>query len=337
MGDVEALRDVLAIPEDDGLLFACVLDGEGSATLGGWNELAGWRENGVHHWVHLDRNSETAQRWIREESGLTEITAEAMLSDEDRPRTFFGKRGTIVIARGANTNPGAEPEDLVAMRMWCDGVRLITVREQRLLTPRDVLAELLHDGVGPKTASNLFERLLTRLTQRMATVVERYETALDDIEAQLNEIEPGDARAQVQDARADVVVLRRYMAPQKEALSLLHSEPPDWLEEISRLLLRETINRLLDLVEDLEAARERAIVIDDAIAARQAERMNKNMYVLSIVAAIFLPLGFITGLFGINVGGMPGVENPYGFWLTCAAVVALLGVELVLFRMLKWI
>jgi len=65
--------------------------------------------------------------------------------------------------------------------------------------------------------------------------------------------------------------------------------------------------------------------------------MNRTMYVLSIVATIFLPLGFITGLLGINVGGIPGVEDPYAFWSVCAMLVVLVVVEIVLFKKKKWL
>ena len=65
--------------------------------------------------------------------------------------------------------------------------------------------------------------------------------------------------------------------------------------------------------------------------------MNQTMYMLSIVAAIFLPLGFLTGLLGINVGGMPGVDSSNAFWITCSALVVLMGFQFFIFRKLKWL
>ena len=90
-------------------------------------------------------------------------------------------------------------------------------------------------------------------------------------------------------------------------------------------------------VEALDAGRERLTALQDHIEAAQASALGRNSYVLSVVAAIFLPLGFLTGLFGINVGGMPLVENPWGFWSVSLAS-ALIGVGLfVLFRRMKWL
>ena len=52
------------------------------------------------------------------------------------------------------------------------------------------------------------------------------------------------------------------------------------------------------------------------------------MYVLSVIAAVFLPLGFLTGLLGINVGGMPGADNAAAFWLVCLIASLLAAVSL---------
>ena len=68
-----------------------------------------------------------------------------------------------------------------------------------------------------------------------------------------------------------------------------------------------------------------------------AERMNRNMYVLTIVAAIFLPLGLLTGLLGINVGGIPGSDNPLAFLIVCALIVGVGVLEYALLRLLRWI
>jgi zinc transporter len=77
--------------------------------------------------------------------------------------------------------------------------------------------------------------------------------------------------------------------------------------------LREEADRVVRYVEDLDSARERAAVTQEELVNRVSEQINSRTYVLSVAAAIFLPLGFLTGLFGINVGGIALAENPSGF------------------------
>ncbi len=86
------------------------------------------------------------------------------------------------------------------------------------------------------------------------------------------------------------------------------------------------------LGEELDAIRDRAQVVHDQIMDNRAEIMNRQMLVLSVVAAVFLPLGLITGLLGINVGGIPLASDPSGFWVVCGLLVAVCGFQLWLFR-----
>jgi zinc transporter len=67
-----------------------------------------------------------------------------------------------------------------------------------------------------------------------------------------------------------------------------------------------------------------------------SEQMNSRMYVLSVVAAIFLPLGFLTGLLGINVGGIPGAEYPLAFGIFIGMLVLVVILQLLIFRWRRW-
>ncbi|MEO0620574.1 MAG: CorA family divalent cation transporter, partial [Pseudomonadota bacterium] len=100
--------------------------------------------------------------------------------------------------------------------------------------------------------------------------------------------------------------------------------------------LRFAADRMARYVEDLDALRERAQVIAEELANTLSQRLDRNLYVLSIVSAIFLPLGFLTGLLGINVGGVPGVESGAAFWVVTAGLAALGVGALALFRWLRW-
>ncbi len=125
------------------------------------------------------------------------------------------------------------------------------------------------------------------------------------------------------------------MFPQRDALIILQDEELPWLGEDDRSRIREAADRVTRLAEELDAIRDRAEVIHDQIMDERAELMNRRMLVLSVVAAIFLPLSLISGVFGMNVGGMPGLENPAAFWIVCGAMVVLAGVFYLLFKWLR--
>ena len=101
--------------------------------------------------------------------------------------------------------------------------------------------------------------------------------------------------------------------------------------------IREIVSHLQRFLANLDSYRERAMVIREEINNQVAERMNKAMYMLSVVTGVFLPLGFLTGLLGINVGGMPGVENRWAFWIVCTLLAMVSATSYTIFRRKKWI
>ena len=100
---------------------------------------------------------------------------------------------------------------------------------------------------------------------------------------------------------------------------------------------QESLDRIVRYTEDLDAIRERAQIVKDELANALTDKMNKNTYVLSVVAAIFLPLGFLTGLLGINVGGMPGADNELAFWFVSCLCIVFSALQIALFKFLKWL
>ena len=323
--------------EEDGLILACRLDGDGSATLLDWKAVENWTEEDGPVWIHFDRSSARARQWLTKQSGLTEPTSGALLADETRPRIFRGAYGYAAILRGVNFNPGAEPEEMVSLRMWSDGKRVITLRQRRLMTPRVVLQSLIETGNGPRSVSELFERLIYVLNDRIAPVISAFDEKLDDLEVNLDPDNANEQRRELSDIRQEAVLMRRYLLPQREALNNLNLDPPEWMDDAARPHLRETADRLTRYVEELDAARERSMIVKDDIANQLAESANRTLYVLAIISGIFLPLAFLTGLLGINIGGMPGVDNSFAFWIFCGMIVALLVFELILFKRLKWL
>lgn len=324
-------------PEDDGLVFAVMLGGDGSGALANWPAVEGWTSGDGPIWVHLDRASRRSQAWLRNRSGLSRATVEALLAEETRPRVFRGKTGLTTVIRGVNLNPGQKSEDMIALRIWSDGVRVITLRDERLQSVRDILAALLDHGTGPATIAETYVRLIGRVNERIGPAIDDIEDQIDDIESNLATHDTNETRRSVADLRQKTVILRRYLAPQRAAIGELLSDPPGWAGDTWRTSLRETTDRVIGYVEELDQTKERALVIKDDIVNELAEKTNRTLYVLAVLSAIFLPLSFLTGLLGINIGGMPGVESDNAFWMFCAAIAVLLVVEIAIFRYLKWL
>ncbi|MEQ9314878.1 MAG: zinc transporter ZntB [Henriciella sp.] len=324
-------------PADGPLLFGGVLDGKGGCTPVDWATARDWKKSGAGEtlWIHLDRMYDGLESWLEDGLDLNVATAEFLLSNETRPRAFREGDAIITVMRGINFNPGADPEDMIAMQIWSDGDRLITLRRRRLMTPRDVFADL-QKGEGPHTAGDLFAALIERLIAKMNQTIVDMNERIDEMETD-SETDTEVLLSEISDIRRNCLALKRYMSPQHEALLDIQKSAPGWMSEENLADLREIGERLHRYLDDLDVSKESALVLQDDLNNRAAAKMNQTMYMLSIVAAVFLPLGFVTGLLGINVGGMPGVDSGYAFWITVGMLAVLMGIQFWIFRKLKWL
>ena len=248
----------------------------------------------------------------------------ALLAEETRPRCSVLPKGLLIILRGVNLNPGADPEDMVALRMWLGGNRVITVRGRRLMAVQDVHDEL-DAGGGPATQGGVVVAVAERLVERIGPVVLDLNEKLDHLEVQTLDGATEGLRPQLAQLRREAIALRRHIAPQRDALASMCSAATDLLADSERMRLREVGDRVTRYVEDIDALRERAAVTNDELGTQLAETMNRRMYVLSLVAAVFLPLGLLTGLLGINVGGIPGTNYEWSFTIVTLLLIAIGG------------
>lgn len=320
------------------LLFGRVLDGKGGGRPIGWDEARGWQPAapGEMLWLHLCRTRPGIQQWLEGGLGISEPTAELLVSEETRPRAFREGETLVATLRGINFNPNAEPEDMVSMQLWSDGNRVITLRRLPLQTPREVLGEI-DRGTGPVDAGALVTLLVEHMIARMNQSIVDMNDHIDLLEDADPERDPEGLLAKISSIRRNCLGLQRHMSPQHVALEAISRDAPAWFEEHDRREIAETIARLRRYLDDIEISKESAVVLQDDLRARAVAGSERATYVLTIVAGIFLPLGFITGLFGINVGGMPWLNNPEGFVIVMALCSAIFVTLILLFRRLKWL
>jgi zinc transporter len=274
----------------------------------------------AYRWIHLDLHNDGIRDWLEKE--IDPVVALSLTRQDTRPSIHEHEDGLVIVLRGVNLNPESDPEDMVSIRIWVEKDRIISTRMRRLMAVV-AMRERIEAGKAPASTAEFIAVLAAGLTDRMLPVITELSDRIDALEEESIGRAAG-LRSELADIRRSTIALRRYIAPQRDALARLATEPGDWLGRKAQLHLRETADQVTRLVEELDSIRDRSGILNDQLADRRAEEMNTNMMVLSVVAAIFLPLGFLTGLLGINVGGMPGADNPIAFYVVCA-ICALIG------------
>jgi zinc transporter len=321
---------------DSTFICAYILDRHGSGRVPTFTEVQSWTPDKGLLWVHLDVLNERARSWMSEREDIDDVMRDALLAGETRPRAVPTERSLLLVLRGVNMNPASDPDDMVSIRVWLEPDRIVTSQRRKLLSIQDIRDDI-QSGNGPATPGEFVVTLVSRLADRIGTVVNDIEEALDSAEEDAVNQEAGAFRSKLSELRRKTASIRRYLAPQRDALDRLYRQPGDLFAHSEAQALREEADRITRCIEDLDLARERAMVLQEELFGRMAHEQGSRMYLLSVVAAVFLPLSFLTGLLGMNVAGLPGTENPQSFALSAIAMIAL-GIGLVVFfRWKKWI
>jgi zinc transporter len=274
-------------------------------------------------WVHIDGRAENARQIASQMADMPEPAINALVAQETRPRCTFMGAGALINLRGPGQSVEGDGDPLVSIRLWAEKARLISVSYRKLDAIDPVMARMLAGTIHDP--GDLIASLAQEITDVLDPEVAELGDTLDDIESEIDADGHTESRRRVSRIRATAIAYRRFIAPQRQAIERLAMADAPWLEDDDRLHLQEAADRCARMAEELEAVRERSALAHEGLTDLRAERMNLQALIISIVALVFLPLTFLTGLLGMNVDGIPFAHAPWAFWGVvgmCAALAA---------------
>ena len=315
---------------DSPYVFSVALDGEGGA-----DAIDPDRSPSPHgSWLHLDATSVQAHA-ILEAQGIEPFIAEIMTRVESRPHAEKAGQGILIILRGINRNAGADPEDMVSIRIWLARDRMVSARLRPIRAAQTILGQL-EEGRGPDCMTQLALGVIEKLADGIAEFVDDIEARMDGFEDRIEKDSSTSVRREISALRRQLAAVRRYLAPQRDALEPLCRLGGDLFDTEEIFALREQAHRITRYVEDLDLVRERALVAQEELMNHIAQQQNARTYLFSVVATIFLPITFISGVFGMNTAGLPGLEHPHAFWLVAGLMATISGLVIVWLRRKRW-
>jgi zinc transporter len=263
-------------------------------------------------WLHLDDASADELAFLKTED-IPDIAANALVATETRPRCDRIEDGAIVNLRGPAAVALDDSDRLVSVRMWVRRGKVNSVTRRPLSATAEVTRQMeagriLDPGDLVAGFARAISKQLDPEVAQLGDTLDDYESELDDPRAIYR------LRSAIARIRSDAIAYRRFVAPNRDALVTLSELDFLWLAEEDRLHIREAADRFARMTEELEAVRERAALLHEQITDLRGEQMEARALFISVVAFIFLPLTFVTGLLGMNVEGIPYAQEPWAFW-----------------------
>lgn len=285
-------------------------------------------------WLHFNSRISQARDWIAGYERLPEESRRFLLESDDHKRIERAGDAVIGVISDIRYDFGFDfdPEHIALLRFHLDHQCLISTRRQPC-SSADQLRTDLNNGRYFESSPALMIRLFESQVRKLDETTARVRGKLDEMEDQILAGRVRGQHTQLGGIRRLAVRLNHHFGPEYRMLQRLSRQPPTWFGDSDRAALIDVVEDFRELVADLHETQERAKLLQEELAARVAEHTSNNLYILSLFTALLLPPSLIAGIFGMNVAGLPGLQDGAAFgWV----MLGMAGVSALILLVLYW-
>ncbi len=284
-------------------------------------------------WVDMDYTAsdsyDTLEKLVPDLSVI-----ESLLREDTRPRFQRLDHGFLLFLRAINLNQDSSPEDMVSLRIFSNDKILVTAHKRKILSLEKLRTESLTEY---ENQHNLVIKFIDEINEKIALHLDQESEILFEYENPLSEVVSSKVSVYLGDMRRRSAQLKRFLLPQKEAIEHYYRFIKDGIKKDNDLLFQDNIDHIAYLIEELTILIERVHIAENNLSNKLIEQQNARIYQLSIIAGVFLPLTFITGLFGMNTTSIPFDHDEQGF-IKVALIIFLVGAgSWIYLKFKKWI
>ena len=291
-------------------------------------------------WLDLDSPSAEEVESLGPLLGIMDLTLEDVTKQGQRAKIESYDHYLYVVMHGMKLGQADQRLSLPELDLLLGPNYLVTVHYEAMenVLQHRQIAEMTASTMG-RGADFLLYTLVDSLVDSYFPVLDSLDDRIDQLEDDIVERTAEGILARIFALKRDVVVLRKVISPQIEVFNQLTSRTYDLVQDKHIVYFRDVHDHLIRAFEVIDSYRDLMTGALDAYLSTVSNRLNSVMKRLTLIATIFMPITFITGVFGMNFGSAPQVvwDNGAFFWLSLVGMAVITAVQIVYFRLVGWI
>ena len=272
-------------------------------------------------WLHFSLSNVASEPWLRRYLTLPDTFYQSLHSDVDS--THLEQDADSLVARIHDVLFDFTFDAPVATTSLCVKPRVVVSAHGRPWRSIDQIRAEIEAGQVFRSPIEVLSRLFRDQANVLGDIVRKATKRVDPMEQRLLAKRVSVSRSELGSLRRMLVRLQRLLAPEPAAFFRLLSRPPDWIAEEELQNLQQAAEKFSTAISDTAALVERVKQLQEELAALVNEQTNRTLFVLTLVTVLALPINLVAGLFGMNVGGIPLAQHPYGFFLVVGPLTIL--------------
>ncbi len=186
-------------------------------------------------------------------------------------------------------------------------------------------------------ADYLFYRLLDTIVDNYSLAAENYSVVLEQLEEKILKSAGKEILQEIKNLGKSLIQFKRFVTPLRDAISNLIRENYDLIDPNTKKYLRDVQEHILQVSESIDAQKDTLSSIRDLYMSEISFKMNRVMQVLTIISTIFIPLTFLSGIYGMNFPYMPELQYKYGYFVLLGTMFTVTLIMIFYFRRKKWL
>jgi magnesium transporter len=268
---------------------------------------------------------------------LHPLLLEDVLNSEQKPKLeHFGEQNIFIIMKMLQFNEHTHEVESEHVALVLGKDYLISFQE---LDQTDIFSPIftrLKASVGKTRkgkADYLFYSLCDLVIDNYFVILEKFSEKLEALEMKIIEKPHPDDQTILYELRRELMQIRKAVLPLRDMFGTLTRESTDLIHPNTNIYLRDVYDHVLQTLETIESYREMIENIQNIYLTSLSNKMNSVMKTLTVFTAIFMPLTFIAGIYGMNFENMPELHNPDGYFYTLGGMVV---IGIVFWAYFKW-
>lgn len=287
-------------------------------------------EDGMVHWINV--NDIDKRETVEEMLGLMDshrVVRRSILSRGQRPRIDIYPEFIFVVVKMPTYDAVRNHVKNEQVSFLLSGNLLLSFQQR----PGDVFDEV-RERIGTENAllrksgaDHLLYVLLEAILNNYFVLIEKMDAKLENLEERILRDGSEETLEELHKLRKNMLILKNSVWPLKDVFNTLSREEMDSVHPATRIWFRDSYEHVFHIIDTLSIYREMVSGLFDIYLSNLSNRMNKTMTTLTIFATLFIPLTFLTGIYGMNFRYMPefGWKGGYPmFWVVTGVTVALM-------------
>jgi magnesium transporter len=294
-------------------------------------------------WIHLQGDPEIEQlQMLAEQFGLHSLSLEDVLNTGQRPKVdSFDEQLFIIMSLPVMDGNNVSTEQISLFV----GDRYVISFHRGKTDPFKRIRDRLQKNtnkVRSQGTDYLMYTLIDAVIDEGFPVLEDFGDLIELLEEELLESPDQETLRKIHELKRELIMLRRMLWPQREVLNILIRDAHPSINSGTYVYLRDCYDHTIQMMDLIETYRDMSASMLDIYLSSVSNRMNEVMKVLTIIATIFIPLTFITSLYGMNFSNpnspwaMPELRWYFGYPLIWLVMIATTVGMVIFFKRKKW-